>query len=152
MKPLLLPSILAALLSPALAQGSWQDISASVPGTFTGTNNMGPLLAHGSELYLLGATGIYRSSDGGDTFTALNTVAGTGSYDLGIASLNFVEAAGGYIYVGRDPGSLANNNGYTPMHRLSPGDTQWTQASQTYLPDSATGDTVEGIAYDATTG
>ncbi len=144
--------LFAALLTPVLAQGGWEDISANVPGAFTGTNNMGPLLAHGDELYLLGATGIYRSTDGGDSFTALNTVAGTGSYDLSIASLNFVEAAGGFIYVGKDPGSLANNNGYTPMHRLSPGETQWTRASQTHLPDSAIGDSIEGVAHDPTTG
>ena len=41
------PPLFAVLLSPVLAQSGWEDISDHVPGLFTGTNNMGPLLAHG---------------------------------------------------------------------------------------------------------
>ncbi|MGD7653688.1 MAG: LCCL domain-containing protein, partial [Verrucomicrobiales bacterium] len=129
----------------------WQNLSFNVPGSFTATNNVGPMLATGGELYLLGETGVFRSPDNGLTFTAVNSVSGA-SYDLTLTALVFVEKAGPYIYVGTGPGSYAVNNGYTPLHRIQTGQTTWTQASQLYLPDTVVSDSVEDVAYDPATG
>ncbi len=129
----------------------WQNISVNVPGTFATTNSVGPMLATGGELYLLGQTGLFRSPDDGLTFTGINSVGGA-SYDLTLTALRFVEKAGPYIYVGTDPGSFAINNGYTPLHRIQTGQTTWTQASQLYLPDTVASDSVEDVAYDPATG
>ncbi|MDP0491411.1 MAG: LCCL domain-containing protein, partial [Verrucomicrobiota bacterium JB023] len=128
----------------------WLDITPNVPGPLS-TENIGPLLADGSTIYALGATGIYRSTNNGDSFEAFNTVD-SASYGLDITGLRFVEKAGNFIYVGTAPGSLSMNNDYTPMHRLGAGQSSWTQASQIYLPDTVYTDSVEDVAYDPTSG
>jgi hypothetical protein len=107
-------------------------------------------LATGSELYVVGDTGIFRTSDNGDSFSALNTVSGAG-YDLGVSALRFVERAGDYIYVGTNPGNDTQTLGYTAMHRLEPGDIAWEQAAQVGLTGPIAV-SVEDISYDSSEG
>ena len=140
-----------AFLTSSHSHAQWQDLTSNVPGTLT-TTNVGPMLSTGSELYVLGNVGIFRSLDGGTTFTALNSVSGGASYDLSATDLRFVEKAGNFIYVGTSPASGAFNVGYTAMHRLEPGETSWQQASQVFLPDTVFGDTVDDIAFDPASG
>ncbi|MDZ8119926.1 LCCL domain-containing protein [Pontiella agarivorans] len=124
----------------------WQDITVNVQGALSPDNEIGPLLATGSELYVLGDTGIFRTSDNGNSFSTLNTVSGAG-YDLGLTALRFVERAGDYIYVGTDPGSYTATLGYTAMHRLQPGDTVWEQAAQPGLTGPINV-SVDDVSYD----
>jgi hypothetical protein len=140
-----------AVLTSSHSHAQWQDLTANVPGTLT-TTNVGPMLSAGGELYVLGNVGIFRSLDGGATFTSLNAVSGGASYTLSETGLRFVEKAGNFIYVGTAPTSAAFNVGYTAMHRLTPGQTSWTQASQVFLPDTVFGDTVDDIALDPASG
>ncbi|MDF7808982.1 LCCL domain-containing protein [Pontiellaceae bacterium B12219] len=98
----------------------WQDITVNVQGALSPDNEIGPLLATGSELYVVGDTGVFRTSGNGNSFSTLNSVSGAG-YDLGLTDLRFVERAGDYIYVGTDPGSYSISPGYTAMLRMEPG-------------------------------
>ncbi|WP_269539873.1 LCCL domain-containing protein [Cerasicoccus fimbriatus] len=142
----------AAVVSPYITgnPSEWIDITVNVPGDIS-DSVIGPMLADGSTIYLLGATGIYRSDNNGDSFAFANDVSGQ-SYDLDLAALRFVEKANNFIYVGTATDSVTGNNGYTPLHRIQNGQSSWSQASQLNLPDSVISDSVEDIAYDATTG
>lgn len=145
---------LAALLAIASFQSAsaqWQDITSNLPGS-PSAGDQASLLVADDELYVLGETGVYRSNDGGATFSTINVVSGTGSYDLSVSSLRFVKDAGSFIFVGDARNPASNTNGYTPLHRMSAGQNSWTQASQASLPDTVFTDSVEDVAYDAAGG
>ena len=140
-----------ALAAVSIASAQWQDITGNIPGPPSAGDQASLLFADG-ELYVLGQTGVYRSTDGGASFSTINAVTGTGAYDLGVSQLRFVKKANTFIYVGDARNAVSNTENYTPLHRLSAGQTSWTQASQVSLPDTVFTDSVEDMAYDAATG
>ncbi|QTN31451.1 hypothetical protein HZ994_03610 [Akkermansiaceae bacterium] len=129
----------------------WQDFTVNLPGV-PSSADQASLLHFGNELYVLGQTGVYRSTNRGDTFSAISGVSGTSAYDLSISPLRFVKNANSFIYVGDARNAASNTENYTPLHRLSAGQTVWTQASQVNLPDTVFTDSVDDVAYDAATG
>lgn len=129
----------------------WQDFTVNMQGT-PSAGDQASLLYAGNELYVLGQTGVYRSADNGNNFSAVNTVSGTSAYDLGVSQLRFVKNANDFIYVGDARNPASNPDNYTPLHRLTAGQTSWTQASQVSLPDTVFTDSVEDVAYDAASG
>lgn len=150
----LLSNYLAGMLSimmTGVATAQWQDITANLPGT-PSAGDQASLMFADNELYVLGETGVYRSSNGGSSFSTINAVAGVSGYNLGVSRLRFVKKANSFIYVGDARNDGSNSNNYTPLHRLSAGQTSWTQASQVSLPDTVFTDSVEDVAYDSGTG
>lgn len=139
-------SLILLFLSALPLAAQWQDISSNVPGTIT-TNNIGPVLTDGNEVFVLGDTGVYRSTDNGSTFSDLNSVS-SAAYNLGTANqIRFVEKVNGYIYLGLQPGS----SGMAPLHRIQTGQATWTQAFALTGPHDAIGSSVEDITHDPTT-
>lgn len=129
----------------------WQDFTVNLQGE-PSTGDQASLLYAGNELYVLGQTGVFRSANNGNNFSTINTVTGTSAYDLGVSQLRFVKKANTFIYVGDTRNPASNTNNYTPLHRLTAGETSWTQASQVNLPDTVFTDSVEDVAYDAASG
>ncbi|RYD47721.1 MAG: hypothetical protein EOP85_04930, partial [Verrucomicrobiaceae bacterium] len=64
----------------------------------------------------------------------------------------FISVADGRIWVGNDPGSLTNNYGYHPVHRLEPGETEWTRSADSGFPGSALSSAANGLAHDPSSG
>ncbi len=141
----------AAILSFGESQAqTWQLINANVPGAVTG-NNMRPIDTDGTRLYVLGSTGVYVSSDNGNSFTPINTVSGTSSYSLTNNGHRFVKYVNGAVWIGSDPGSGAINLGHASLHRLTPGQTVWVKSSNGF-PIGSVDNQADDIAYDASTG
>lgn len=138
------------LATTAIASAQWQNLTPNVPGTLA-DNDIGPMLASGSELYVLGDKGIFRTTNGGTTFVALNTVTGA-SYDLGRKDLLCVEKAGSYIYVGATPGNDHFTVDFRAIHRMQAGDMSWVRAAQSELPDTVFADTASDFTYDPVSG
>lgn len=138
-----------ALAASALQAQTWEEITDNVPGDL-GTFNIGPVATDGSRLYVLGASGVFVSSDGGDSFSALNDVAGA-TYSLDAEQLRFVNFVNGEVWVGADPGSGALNDGFATLHRLAPGGAEWTRSSNGF-PVGELGNQADDIAYDAVNG
>lgn len=71
-----------ALLQPMseLSAQTWENVTGNVPGAIS-TSNIGPMDTDGSRLYVLGDRGVFVSSDGGASFSAVNAVTGA-SYTL----------------------------------------------------------------------
>ncbi|MGV3756749.1 MAG: hypothetical protein ACO1QS_15305, partial [Verrucomicrobiota bacterium] len=137
------------MVAASVSAQTWTDISANVPGTITGSNQ-GIMATDGTRLYVLGQTGVFVSSDGGNSFTAVNAVSGA-SYNLGAIGLRFIEVANGYVWVGADPGSGALNDGLATLHRLTPGQTTWSKSGNGF-PALTLGNQADDIAYDSSTG
>jgi uncharacterized delta-60 repeat protein len=137
------------LIATSVGAQTWTDISANVPGTIT-SNNQGIMATDGTRLYVLGDKGVFVSSDGGNSFSAVNTVSGA-SYNLGAYGLRFIEVANGYVWVGADPGSAALNDGLATLHRLTPGETTWSKSGNGF-PALTLGNQADDIAYDSSTG
>ncbi len=137
------------LMATSVGAQTWTDISANVPGTITGSNQ-GIMATDGTRLYVLGDKGVFVSSDGGNSFSAVNTVSGA-SYNLGAYGLRFIEVANGFVWVGADPGSAALNDGLATLHRLTPGQTTWSKSGNGF-PALTLGNQADDIAYDSSTG
>ncbi len=141
----------AAILSFGESQAqTWQLINANVPGAVTG-NNMRPIDTDGTRLYVLGSTGVYVSSDNGNSFTPVNTVSGTSSYTLTNTGHRFIKYINGAVWIGSDPGSGAINLGHASLHRLTPGQAVWVKSSNGF-PVGSVDNQADDIAYDASTG
>ncbi len=128
---------------------TWQRITPNIPGALGG-GNIGPMATDGQRLYVLGAKGVFMSGDGGNSFSAINSVPGA-AYSLDKYGHRFVGVANGLVWAGTDPGSAALNDGLATLHRLTPGETTWTKSSAGF-PTLTTGNQADDIAYDATTG
>jgi len=94
LNPLFLTTWILSCLSSS-AQ-SWENITGNVPGDVTSIN-YGPMATDGTRLYILGAQGVFVSSDGGNTFSALNTV-NSATYGLNQSNLRFIEFANGEMW------------------------------------------------------
>ncbi len=129
---------------------TWQTLNANVPGRVSG-NNQRVMDSDGTRLYVLGSTGVFVSSDNGNSFSPVNDVAGTGSYTLTNLNHRFIKYINGYVWVGSDPGSGAINLGHASLHRLIPGQTSWQKSSNGF-PIGDTGNQADDIAYDSSAG
>jgi len=132
---------------PAL---SWELINSNLPGPITEGRNY-PIDTDGTRLYVLGSTGVYVSQDNGNSFSPVNTVAGTTSYTLTNINHRFIKYVNGSMWVGSDPGSAAFNLGHATLHRLAPGQTEW-QKNSAGFPADTVDNQADDIAYDSTTG
>ena len=141
--------VTAVLLPWGLQAQTWQIINANVPGAVTG-NNVRPIETDGTRLYVLGARGVYVSSDNGDSFSPINDIMG-GSYSLTNMPYRFIKYVNGSLWIGSDPGSGAINFGYASLHRLTPGQTAWQKSSNGF-PIGDMGNQADDIAYDSLTG
>jgi hypothetical protein len=145
----LMPLLLA--MSPGLAAQTWQEVT--LPGPLEHSTSRA-VASDGIHLYVLGGAGgygVHRTSDG-SSWQTLNSVKGTSAYDLSLTALDFISVADGRIWVGNDPGSLTLNYGYHPLHRLEPGETQWTPSADTGFPGSAMASAANGVAHDPASG
>ncbi|MDX1952917.1 MAG: immunoglobulin domain-containing protein [Verrucomicrobiota bacterium] len=143
--------LLCIMLTVSTMQSqTWQELTSNVPGPFITGGGTRTLASDGTHVYILGSTGVYRSSDAGASWHPLNTVQGA-SYDLSAQSLRFIKFENGLLWVGDDPGSLEITLGAAPLYRLTPGQTEW-QKSATSFNGPAFASTVEDIAYDSSNG
>lgn len=147
-------SVIAGLaMSLTESSGSaqtWELISTNVPGLISGGNNR-PIDADGSRLYVLGANGVYVSSDNGNSFSPVNAVSGGASYTLANLGHRFIKYVNGFMWLGSDPGSTAINNGHATLHRLVPGQSSWERVS-TGFPIGTVDNQADDIAFDSVTG
>ena len=148
--------VLGLLASVCTASAQWENITGNVPGPIS-TSNIGPMDSDGTRLYVLAPVGVYVSSDGGTTFTPLNTVNDP-EYNLdqdknggGVPGPRFVGVAGGKVWVGYDPASAAVNLGFATLHSMTPGGSAWDKASSGF-PVGGFSNQADDIAHDATTG
>lgn len=140
---LCIAALCAALTSVSINAQTWVDISANVPGDMS-QEQFANMASDGTRLYLLGDKGVFVSADSGDSFTAINDVAGGGP-DLAEQVLRFIKFVNGEIWIS---GSGFVGSGLPPgarLHRLTPGATVW-QPSSSGLP----GVVGEGVADDLT--
>lgn len=149
MKGIVFGSLVIAL---PLAHADWEEITSNVPTTIAGLYAPDErMVSDGTNLYVLGSTGVYVSDDNGSTFTAINTVTGTiGGVDLSTAGLRGLEFENGFVWTFDDPAS-GRINGLSSIYRLTPGQTTWTPAGNGF-PILQTGDVADDISYDSSTG
>ncbi|RYD35028.1 MAG: hypothetical protein EOP87_08090, partial [Verrucomicrobiaceae bacterium] len=142
---------LAVALTSGLAGQTWQEVGTPGALDYSTQRNIN---SDGTHLYVIGgsgSTGVHRTSDG-SSWQTINAVKGTSSYDLSLASLDFISFADGRVWVGNDPGSLTINYGYPPIHRLEPGETAWTRSADSGFPGTAFASAANGVAHDPVSG
>ena len=142
---------LVPFLASGLSAQTWQAVT--VPGALDYSTPRN-LNSDGNHLYVIGGTGlngVHRTSDG-SSWQTINTVKGTSAYDLGLAALDFISFADGRVWVGNDPGSHTINYGYHPIHRLEPGETEWSRSAETGFPGTAMASAANAVAYDPSNG
>lgn len=130
-------------MSVCLAQ-TWTDITAKVP---TGPKGASQSLAStGTTLYLTTFDGIRSSTNDGNTWTLINTVAGK-TYTLADFGTRSLDAINGTVWAGGEPGSLSITGGVLPLHRLASGAKGWTPSfTGTTAPFA-----IDVVAYDSIT-
>lgn len=141
---------LAAMTTSLHAQ-TWQVVATPGPLDISTSR---AIASDGSHLYVLGGVGgygVHRTTDG-SSWQTINAVKGTSAYDLSLVSMDFISVADGRIWVGNDPGSHTINYGYHPIHRLEPGETQWTPSAATGFPGTAMASAANGVAHDPVSG
>lgn len=149
MKITILSSIATSLAIASLAHAqTWQSVTVPNGGLAIGTNRIAA--TDGTHLYVLGSS-IHRSTDG-SSWETLDAVKGTSDYVMSALPQDFITRVNGRIWVGNDPGSVQLNAGYNPIHRLEPGETEWTRSAMSGFPGSATASAANSLAYDASTG
>jgi sugar lactone lactonase YvrE len=135
--------------TPVVRAQTWQDISANVPGQLTEEQYL-VAASDGTRLYVLGRQGVFMSADNGNSFTAINDVAG-GLPSLGLASFRFIKFVNGEIWLG---GMSFSDIGEPPgprLFRLIPSETVW-QARSGGIPGSLDEAIPEDITHDPVTG
>lgn len=143
--PLLPLTLFTAL--PLSAQ-SWQP-TADTPGDVVPEHQS--IASDGTHLYVLGTTGVYRSTDG-SSWENLSAVAGTTDYHISTTPQNFIDFVNGEVWVGTDPGSLQTTVGFHPLHRLTPGATSWTRSAASGFPGGASASDASALVHDAASG
>lgn len=136
--------LVSGLAGSALSTAqSWVDLTSKVPsGPKSGGANS--IASTGTALYVISNNGILRSKDNGNTWSAVNNVAGK-SYKLNEFGTRCLEATGTTLWAGGEPGSLALTGGVLPLHRLGPASISWAP-SFTGAPQPLAIDT---IAFDS---
>ena len=149
MKTNFLPLLTVSFLATCLANAqTWEPVPAPAGGLAIGTNRIAA--TDGAHLYVLGSS-IHRTIDG-TSWETLDAVKGTSAYVMSQGQQDFIVRSNGRIWVGNDPGSLQLNFGYNPIHRLEPGETEWTRSATSGFPGTATASAANSLAYDASTG
>ena len=131
--------LLAFLLPGAAACQVWQPVTAPpgdwVPALSSESSyatKRRSIVSDGTYLYAIGgadgSAGVYRSTDG-TTWEPLNTVKGTSAYTMTTVAQRFIAYAGGKVWVGTEPTAATDALGYAPLHRLEPGETEWTPSA-----------------------
>lgn len=140
---------LLAVSAPFATAQVWEDISANVPGPLT-EEQFQAMASGGGHLHALGRTGVYVSSDGGNSFSAVNQVAG-GFPDLAGQSLRFIKQVNGSIWIGGSGVTGEPGVAGPRLHRLTPGETVW-QPRSGGLPGDISEGAPEDITHDPVSG
>ncbi|HSP42806.1 MAG TPA: hypothetical protein VLO11_08050 [Luteolibacter sp.] len=152
-RPAIPAAALFSILPHAGHSQTWQDITAHTGATAL-TADRGTIAAVGSRLYVVGGPsgkGVLVSEDGGQTFTAINTVVGA-AYNLADANtMTTLRFANGRLWVSTSSPDAAFNY----LHWLTPGDTEWQQGSISGFPPPVQLNSfgvIDDVVWDATTG
>lgn len=141
-------AVLLLAASPVIHAQTWENISANFPGQ-TRNSDASIIASDGDRLYVLGSTGVFMSDNDGESFTAINTVAGA-DYNLADRAHTALDFAGGFVWLSTNPDGTP---GYQRLHRLTPGQTVWERAAFSGENLSGVGSTFpESVAYDGATG
>jgi hypothetical protein len=151
--PLRVLAVISACISlPTAHAQSWENITANA-GAVPLYADRGSIAGVGNRLYVIGGPGgkgVLVSDDGGQTFTAINTVAGA-SYSLTDANtMGALRFANGRMWVSASDSDAAFNY----LHWLTPGDTTWQQGSTAGFPPPINFNSfgmIDDVVWDATT-
>lgn len=135
--------LLVSSLGLCLAQ-TWTDLTAKVPSGPAGASQS--LASTGSTLYLTTFDGVRSSTNDGNTWSLVNTVAGK-TYKIGDFGTRSLDAINGTVWAGGEPGSLSFTGGVIPLHRLGSGAKAWTPSFTGASAPLA----IDVVAYDSIT-